>query len=111
MSAGEDTSFARLVSLACHDLRTPLATVQGFARTLIRPDIGLGDPAARYVGLIDAASVQLGDLLEELGVLARIESGRYEPAVRAVDTLELARQAAERVGDDRVTVEGRGAPA
>ena len=29
-----DTSFARLVSLACHDVRTPLATVHGFAKTL-----------------------------------------------------------------------------
>jgi signal transduction histidine kinase len=34
--AAQDTSFARLVSLACHDLRTPLATVFGFARTLTR---------------------------------------------------------------------------
>ena len=31
-----DTSFARLVSLACHDVRTPLATVHGFAKTLAR---------------------------------------------------------------------------
>ena len=111
MSAGEDTSFARLVSLACHDLRTPLATVQGFARTLARPEVALGEPAARYVGLIDAASVQLSELLEDLGVAARIESGRYEPPVRAVDTLELARQASERVGDGRVGVEGEGAAA
>ena len=29
-------SFARFVSLACHDLRTPLATVSGFAHTLRR---------------------------------------------------------------------------
>ena len=30
----DDNAFARLVSLACHDLRTPLATVHGFATTL-----------------------------------------------------------------------------
>ena len=34
--------FPRLVSLACHDLRTPLATVFGFARTLVRME-GLGE--------------------------------------------------------------------
>jgi signal transduction histidine kinase len=28
----------KLVSLACHDLRTPLATVYGFARTITRAD-------------------------------------------------------------------------
>ena len=32
----DDPDFARLVSLACHDLRTPLATVHGFATTLSR---------------------------------------------------------------------------
>jgi len=31
-----DTFFARLVSLACHDVRTPLATVNGFVKTLER---------------------------------------------------------------------------
>src|SRR5437870_1213253 len=31
-----DNRFPRLVSLACHDLRTPLATVYGFARTRTR---------------------------------------------------------------------------
>ena len=30
--------FAQLVSLACHDLRTPLATATGFAHTLQRLD-------------------------------------------------------------------------
>ena len=31
-----DAPFPRVVSLACHDLRTPLATIYGFARTLSR---------------------------------------------------------------------------
>ncbi len=32
----DDNRFPRIVSLACHDLRTPLATIYGFARTLTR---------------------------------------------------------------------------
>ena len=39
-----ENSFAGFVSLACHDLRTPLATVSGFAHTLQRTD-ELGEPA------------------------------------------------------------------
>ena len=85
----DDTAFARLVSLACHDLRTPLATVNGFARTLERGD--LPQPEARYVEMITAAAGQMGDLLELLGLAARIESGRYEPTRIEVDSLELAR--------------------
>jgi signal transduction histidine kinase len=92
MSA-QDTSFARLVSLACHDLRTPLATVSGFAKTLTRMDVE--DQLARYLGMIDAASGQLADLLDDLGLVARIEAGRWEPLLAEVDSLELARAAAE----------------
>jgi signal transduction histidine kinase len=95
--APED-SFARFVSLACHDLRTPLATVSGFAHTLVRTE-SLGEPAERYLGMILAASEQIGDLLEQLGLVARIEAGRYEPTLTEADTLELARFAAAALGE------------
>ena len=103
-----DSEFARLVSLACHDLRTPLATVFGFARTLTRMDT-LDDQSARYIGMIDQASTQLGELLDELGLAARIEAGRYDPALREVDTAEVARYAQEHLGEERVGVAGSGA--
>lgn len=86
------------MSLACHDLRTPLATVAGFAHTLDRTE-ELGEPAARYVGMIGAAAGQISDLLDDLGLVARIEAGRYEPNLVEIDTLELAQTAAGRVGD------------
>ena len=104
--APED-SFARFVSLACHDLRTPLATVSGFAHTLDRTE-SLGDPAQRYLGMILAATEQIADLLEELGLVARIEAGRYEPALVEVDTLELAHVSATPFGE-QAGVGGSGA--
>jgi signal transduction histidine kinase len=103
----DDTDFARLVSLAVHDLRTPLATVHGFAKTLVRG--GLEPPNDRYVEMIDAASAQLAELLDELSLAARIDSGRYEPTLREADTLELAQAAAARLGEERVMVSGEGA--
>jgi len=103
-----DTSFARLVSLACHDIRTPLATVHGFAATLSKT-MELAPPGDRYVEMIEAASKQIAELLDELSVAARIEGGRYEPTRREVDTLALAQAAAERLGADRVRVSGQGA--
>jgi signal transduction histidine kinase len=103
----DDHAFARLVSLACHDLRTPLATVHGFATTLARG--GLEPPGDRYVEMIEAASAQLAELIDELSLASRIESGRYEPTLREADTLELAQAAAARLGEDRVQVSGSGA--
>jgi signal transduction histidine kinase len=105
----EDRQLARLVLLACHDLRTPLATVHGFARTLIGMD-EIEDPARRYLGMIDAASAQLAELIDELALAARIEAGRYDPVQTEADTLQLARAAAARLGEERVGVEGEGAP-
>ena len=107
-NATEETRFARLVSLACHDLRTPLATVVGFAHTLTRQG-ELEKPAARYVGMIAAAAEQLGELVDELSLGARIEAGRYDPVRREADTLELARAAARQLGEERVAVSGEGA--
>jgi signal transduction histidine kinase len=104
----EDSAFARLVSLACHDLRTPLATVHGFATTLARGG-DLQPPADRYVEMIDAASAQIAELVDELSLVARIESNRYDPTPREADTLELAQAAAARLGEERVHVSGSGA--
>ena len=105
MSA-QDTSFSRLVSLACHDLRTPLATVSGFAKTMVRME-GVDEKIVRYLGMIDMAGGQLAGLLDELAVAARIESGRWDPVVTDQDSLELARTAAEPLGD-AVEVSGEG---
>jgi signal transduction histidine kinase len=101
----DDTTFARLVSLACHDVRTPLATVHGFVKTLERT-APLEPPADRYVEMIGAASAQMAELLDELSLAARIEAGRYEPALREADTLQLARNAQERLEGVRVSGEG-----
>jgi signal transduction histidine kinase len=90
------------VSLACHDLRSPLATVYGFARTLTR-DGELDERSGRFVGMIEKASEQMTELLDALAVAARIEGERWEPALREVDTLELAVS-----GDERVAVGGVG---
>jgi len=103
-----DARFASLVSLACHDLRTPLATVHGFARTLRR--IELTDPAPRYVEMIEVASQQLAELVDELSLVARIEAGLFEPRLESVDSLGLARAAAAELEDGTVRVSGEGAP-
>lgn len=103
----DDTSFARVVSLAAHDLRTPLATIFGFSRTLAR-DASLGETQRKYVGMIETATAQLEELLAELSLIARIEAGRYQPRLVEADTLELARYAVEHLGADRVHLSGPG---
>ncbi|HET8651590.1 MAG TPA: histidine kinase dimerization/phospho-acceptor domain-containing protein [Gaiellaceae bacterium] len=105
----EKPTFAQLVSLACHDLRTPLATASGFTHTLQRLDV-LEDPADRYVQMIGAASDQLSQLLDLLGAAARIEAGRFEFQAREADSRELADTAAAQLRAGDATADGEGAP-
>jgi light-regulated signal transduction histidine kinase (bacteriophytochrome) len=100
-------TFAQLVSLACHDLRTPLATASGFASTLERLD-DLQAPADRYVEMIGAASAQMAELLDLLGAAARIEMGRFEAQLREFDSRELVDAAVKRLGEE-ATADGTGA--
>jgi signal transduction histidine kinase len=99
--------FAQLVSLACHDLRTPLATASGFAHTLQRLD-SLEEPADRYVDMIGAASEQMTELLDLLGAAARIEAGRFDVQSRAADSRALVDAAVARL-DGNAVAEGGGA--
>jgi signal transduction histidine kinase len=98
----DDATFPRLVSLACHDVRTPLATVFGFARMIERAG-KLDEQNARFIGMISEASSEMAGLLDELAIAARIEGGRWEPALAEADTLELAT-----TDDERVSTTGSG---
>ena len=106
----DETRFSKLVSLACHDLRTPLATVYGFGRTITRAP-GLDPTIAGYSEMIEVASRQLSELIDELSLAARIAGDRYDAKIERVETAQLAAAAVERLGDERVGVSGRGAEA
>ena len=81
--------------------------MHGFARTLVRRE-GLDEVGLRYLGMIEAASEEMADLLDAVALAARIEDGRYEPNSRDVDLLALAEASAERLDGEQVTVAGRG---
>jgi signal transduction histidine kinase len=98
-----DQALARVVTLGCHDLRTPLATVNALAKMLARQE-GLGRRESRFVQMIDAAGEEMVGLLDRLGLAARIAAGRYDPHLTRVDTVELVTGS-----DERISVSGSGA--
>jgi signal transduction histidine kinase len=99
----DPAAFGRLVLLGCHDLRTPLAAVNGFSKTLLRGS-DLQGQDQRFVGVIAEAAEQMADLLDLLAVAARIESGRYDAVTSEVSTLTLVDN-----DDELIGVEGTGA--
>ena len=103
----DDERFAQLVRSACHDLRTPLAVVSGFAKTLGRTE--LEPPGDRHVEMIVAASDAARGAARRARPRRGIEGGRFEPQLDEVDSLELARAAAAEL--DRGPCRGRAARA
>ncbi len=79
-----------------HELRTPLAAILGFALTLERPDVSIGEERAKeLLGRLAANARKLDRLLSDLLDLDRLSRGIVEPRRRAVDVGELARQVVE----------------
>jgi signal transduction histidine kinase len=83
-----------LLSAVGHDLRTPLGSMQAAIEAL--QDGVAPDPAAYLRGLSNDLE-HLSRLVDDLFLLARIESGRLELSAVSLDLAELADEAVEAV--------------
>lgn len=73
---------ADFVANASHELRTPLSAIRTAVETLLSMDLSSAGEAGRsMVGVIDRHSERLGDLVNDLLDLSRIEApaARFEP--------------------------------
>lgn len=97
-----DELKSQFLSIASHELRTPITAVSGFAELALRtvrarleraagaePDADL-DRLARQLAIIQDRSAKLGRLVRELLDVSRIQSGRLEFDLAPVDLAELA---------------------
>ncbi|MCO5998220.1 sensor histidine kinase [Actinoallomurus rhizosphaericola] len=87
----------RFVADASHELRTPVATVRGYAELFRRGAADRPDDLAKTMARIEAEAERMGVLVDELLLLARLDQGR--PLDR--EPVDLARIAAEAVAGGR----------
>lgn len=64
------------VADASHELRTPLASIRGYAELTRRSNEEIPPDVARSLARIEAESVRMTALVEDLLLLARLDSGR-----------------------------------
>jgi signal transduction histidine kinase len=88
--------LGRLMSAIAHDLRTPLATIYGFAKTIERGG-GLDERQERFLGLIIAAAADMDRMIENVSTVGHIAEERMSLDKAAVGTDALAQAAAEAV--------------
>lgn len=85
----------RFVADASHELRTPVATIRGYAELFRRGAATRQDDLEKAMRRIEAEAARMGSLVDELLLLARLDQGR--PLDRA--PVELTELAADAVAD------------
>jgi len=81
------------VANVTHELKTPIAAIQGFAETLLSGALEDRDNARRFLGIIESNSRRLTRLIEDLLTLSRIELGEVSLTFRAVSVENVVREA------------------
>ena len=90
-----ETRVRHFVADASHELRTPLAAIRGYAELTRRHREAVPDDAAEAMGRVEAASARMTTLVDDLLLLARLDSGRP----LAQDPVELSRVVVDAVSD------------
>ena len=73
-----DRVKARLLAMVSHELRAPLASIKGFATTLLRRDVEWdGDAQHEFLEIIDRESDRLTELVDDLFDSSRLILGEY----------------------------------
>lgn len=90
-----DELKSTFVSIAAHELRTPLASICGYLEMLLDGDAGsLTERQAEYLHIIQGSADRLLAITSELLDLTRIEAGRVELALRPTDLVALVEDVA-----------------
>ncbi|HET7786702.1 MAG TPA: response regulator [Myxococcales bacterium] len=102
-AAERESRKDRFLSLAAHELKTPLTSIKGFSYSLARR-LEKGEPCdPRHVQVLERQAERLHLLLEEMLEVSRIETGRFvlhqEPC-EMVELVEATRRALRRLGAD-----------
>lgn len=115
-----ETRVRQFVADASHELRTPLAAIRGYAELTRRGRDTVPGDVAHALGRIESESARMTSLVDDLLLLARLDSGRpldcdpVELSGLVVDTVNDAHAASRDhvwrldLPDDPVTVIGDG---
>ena len=93
-----ETRVRQFLADASHELRTPLAAIRGYAELAQRKRAEVPGDVANAMSRVDSESRRMTALVEDMLLLARLDSGRgleYEP-------VDLTRLTVDAVGDAHI---------
>lgn len=93
-----DRMKSEFVSIASHELRTPMTAVFGFSELLLSKAKELEDRHRSWVQMIHDESKRLSDMIEEMLSASRIEGGGISLSVEPIDIKKLTVAVLEQLG-------------
>lgn len=86
-----DAMKDEFISMASHELRTPVTVIRGYATMMLEeaPKLGVNAEAKEYLSIIDVSSERLNNLIEDLLNVSRIEQGRLKMDVKDMEVWPL----------------------
>lgn len=101
-----DSSKSEFISIASHQLRTPLTAIKGFLSLILEGSYGKISPQIEdVINKVYAANGHLVELVENLLNVSRIDSGRIQYQFAPADITEIIRDLADSM---TIIAKGRG---
>jgi signal transduction histidine kinase len=91
-----EESRMNLLTNISHDLRTPLATVQGYIKAMLDRVISTPEKQYEYLGLVYTRILKINRLIQDLFDLTRLESRRMEFNLQQITIQDLLSQLYEK---------------
>ncbi len=92
----EEGEQAEFISTASHEMRTPVATIDGYISLALNPQTATIDERARgYLSAAQAASKHLGKLFQDLLDATKLDDGRIRPHFVPLEMVGAVKQIAD----------------
>ena len=91
----EEEEQSEFISTASHEMRTPVASIEGYLGLALNPQTATIDARARqYLEAAHASSQHLGRLFKDLLDVTKLDDGRMKPRLVPVDIVAVVREMA-----------------
>lgn len=91
----EEEKQSEFISTASHEMRTPVASIEGYLGLALNPQTAtIDDRARQYLDAAHAASQHLGRLFKDLLDVTKIDDGRLKPREVPVEIVSVVKEMA-----------------
>lgn len=87
----------QLITVAAHELKTPVAIMKGYAQVLLRKSSDLSPERRRILECIDRGAGRIDSVVQEILDVSLLNSGGFQLTLERVDLAQFVGQAADRV--------------